>query len=62
MHGYIIDFDIRIMPASQTVFALDNSVIEGRVEVYYHGIWGGVCDSNITMMEANAICRSVGYM
>ena len=34
---------------------------EGRVEVKYNGEWTGICDSNWHSIDANAVCKSLGY-
>ena len=60
-----LDFDVRIYSETSNasdVFSLFSNMIMGRAEVYYHGQWEGVCGNLITMLEANALCRSVGYM
>ena len=45
-------YPVRLMGGNDTA---------GRVEIFYNGQWGSVCDDHWTSMEASVICRELGF-
>ena len=55
MHTYIGLIEIAIRLAG------GRSKNEGRVEVYYNGEWGTVCDDGWDDTDAGVVCRQLGF-
>ena len=55
-----IVFDVEIVYLMLTVRLGDSGLaLEGRLEVYYNGSWGTVCDDSFDIVDATVACRSI---
>ena len=59
LHAYM--FTVYATIALPIRLADGNSPYSGRVEIYRNGVWGTVCDDNWTIINAQVVCRQLGY-
>ena len=59
LHAYV--FTLYAIIALPIRLADGNSPYSGRVEIHRNGVWGTVCDDNWTIINAQVVCRQLGY-
>ena len=52
--------DLRLVDGTLTTE--DGRPCEGRLEIYYDGAWGIICDDYWTTREADVACRALGFI
>ena len=56
---------IKIILDNQTaplpIRLVGNSILQGRIEILYYGVWGTICDTNFYLDSGNVACRRLGF-
>ena len=52
--------DLRLVDGTLT--DANGNLCEGRLEIYYDGAWGTICDDNWNGQEADVACRALGFV
>ena len=53
MNEFVSDGALRLVGSSYSY--------RGRLEIYYNGVWGTVCDDGFSGTDARVACRQLGY-
>ena len=55
------DGAVRLIPGTSANSMTDPGGSAGRLEIYYQGTWGTVCDDGFDQRGADVVCHQLGY-
>ena len=55
------DGAVRLISSFSTPSNVSSGGSAGRLEIYYNGQWGTVCDNFFGQNDADVVCKQLGY-